>query len=416
MEGGRLSGIQPFHPDTIAAPYAFYEAMRAESPVYRVPGASYVCVSRDDLVREVVLDPATYSSNLVAVLLADPRGGARSVSIPGLGAGPEDVLALADPPVHAAQRKLASSALSMRSQRAYDDTIRELVTGCVDAALARGEIDFMHDLAEVVPMRLVLRLVGFDDGDHRRVKAWCDAAVALLGGVQSAEEMAANADAGLHLYGYVVREFRAARARGAPTDLVQALLDGVEGGSDARITEPQATSMLLQLLIAGSDSSASAMGSAMHRLAIDAELQASLRARPERVAGFVEEILRLESPFQGHFRITTRDTELGGVRLPKGTRVMLLWASANRDPQRFAEPERLDPERANARQHLAFGHGPHLCLGAHLARLEIAITVEEMLRRTSNIALGDGPVRHRPSVFTRTLEHLPLRLAPRHPG
>jgi cytochrome P450 len=287
------------------------------------------------------------------------------------------------------------------------------VTGRIGACLGRGEIDFMHEIAEVVPMRLILRLVGFDEGEHRRVKAWCDAAVALLGGVQSPEEMAANVDAGLCLYGYVVRELRSARGRGEPTPLVRALLDGAEGRGGARLTEAQVASMLLQLIIAGSDSSASAMGSALHRLATDTGLQSSLRERPDRIGGFVEEILRLESPFQGHFRVTTRDTDLAGVRLSKGTRVMLLWASANRDPERFPEPERLDPDRADARQHVAFGHGPHLCLGAHLARLEITITVAEMLRHTSAIALGEGPVRHRPSVFTRTLQHLPLRIAPR---
>ena len=396
--------LDPLHPDALADPYPLYARLRAEAPVHRVPGAGYVCVSRYEDVRAVALDPVTYSSNLVAILMHS-AGGARSISMPSFGAGPVDVLALADPPTHTAQRKLMTGAFSMRAQRARDDELREMVGECIDGLVAKRGGDYMHELAEVLPMRMVLRLTGLDERDHRRVKAMCDHAVALLGGVHTADGFAEHADGAIALYGYVTRQLE--KARGQPTD--SELLSAI---TSSNLSFAEGASILLQLLIAGSDSSASAMGSAMHRLATDAALQASLRASPALIPAFVEEVLRLEAPFQGHYRITTRDVTLGGVDLPRGTRLMLLWASANRDPARFASPDTLDLARDDARQHLTFGHGIHLCIGAHLARREIAIATEEMLRRTSSITLGEGTSAHRPSVFTRTRAHLPIRVEP----
>lgn len=404
-----LARFRPFAPSTLEDPHPFYEAVRNEKPVYRVPGADYYLVSRYEDVRTVTLDPETYSSNLVAILLAGGKGGVQSMKLPDLGVGPIDVLALVDPPVHAVHRKLASAAFSQRVQRGLDDDIRSIVTELLDAFVAKGGGDFMHEVAEVLPMRLVLRLVDLDESRHREVKRWCDHAISLLSGVNTPEQFAAHVEQGFALYSFCVREVRRLRREGTSSDLMRAMIDAIEGRSEAKLSEAEAISILLQILIAGSDSAASTMGSAMHHLVRDPALQARLRAEPERLPTFVEEVLRLESPFQGHFRLVTRDTELSGTRLPKGSRVLALWTSANRDAAKFPEPHRLDLDRANARHHMAFGYGPHLCLGAPLARREVAIAMEETLRRTTELGLGEGEVRHRPSVFTRTLEHLPIR-------
>ena len=174
-----IDGFDAFAPETLANPYAFYDTLRRKAPVYRVPGADYYCVSTYDLVREVALDTQTYSSNLVAILLASGRKGAKTWQLP-TGQGPVDVLAIEDPPVHTRHRKLATAALSSRFQKSLDDDIRAMVDELLAAALARGECEWMDDVANVVPMRIALRLVGFPEEDHRRVKFLCDHAVALL--------------------------------------------------------------------------------------------------------------------------------------------------------------------------------------------------------------------------------------------
>jgi cytochrome P450 len=258
-------------------------------------------------------------------------------------------------------------------------------------------------------MRIALRLVGFPEGDHRRVKFLCDHAVALLSGVNTPAQLAEHVDFGTELFAYVQRQFR--RHVRAPQDnLTGSLVRATRESGDDSLSEAEALSILLQILIAGSDSSASALGSCVARLAQDPALQASLRGAPAGIPAFVEEMLRLEAPFQGHFRVTTQPVSLGGVALPKGARLMLLWASANRDPARFEHPNELRPDRQGVRQHMTFGYGAHLCIGAHLARREIQIALAELLAGTAHFGPGRGDVVHRPSVFTRTLTSLPLQL------
>jgi cytochrome P450 len=134
------------------------------------------------------------------------------------------------------------------------------------------------------------------------------------------------------------------------------------------------------------------------------------------VPNLIEETIRLESPFQGHFRQTKVPVELHGEELPTNSRVMLLWASGNRDRRKWPEPDKIDLHRVGPRQHLGFGHGIHLCLGAPIGRMEGRIAMEQLLERTDWVELGDGEFPHRKSVFVRTLERLPVKVHPKKKG
>jgi cytochrome P450 len=148
-------------------------------------------------------------------------------------------------------------------------------------------------------------------------------------------------------------------------------------------------------------------------LAEDPSLQDALRAESNHLPVFIEEALRLESPFRGHFRIVTEDSTLGGVELPKGSRVMLMWGSANRDANAFSSPEACDLGRAHPKAHVGFGSGIHFCLGAPLARMESRIVLERLLARTKSFRLAPGSkTSHVPSLFVRRLEALDLQLDP----
>ncbi len=408
-----VDGHRPLSAESIANPYPFYASLRQKAPVYKVPGADYYCVASYELVREVALDMETYSSNLVAILLASGRRKARMMRLPGRDAGPVDVLAIQDPPVHTRHRKLATAALSSRFQKSLDDEILTMVDELLAPHLAAGTCEWMWQVANVIPMRIALRLVGFPEEDHEHVKRLCDHAVALLSGVNTPAEFAEHVEQGTVLFAYVRKQFNMHLAK--PGDnITGSLVHATKARGEDAMSEAEALSILLQILIAGSDSSASAMGSCVRRLVEDPTLQGRLRADPSLIPAFVEEVLRLEAPFQGHFRVTTRDVELGGVHLRKGTRLMLLWASANRDAAKFGDPDELQLGRKGLRQHMTFGYGAHLCLGAHLARREIQIAVGRLLETTLEVTTDEtsAPGRHRASVFTRTLETLPLRLVP----
>lgn len=141
----------------------------------------------------------------------------------------------------------------------------------------------------------------------------------------------------------------------------------------------------------------------------DSALQASLRKDPSEIAPFIEEALRLEAPFHGHFRVARKDTEVAGIPLPEGSRVMLLWSSANRDERQFSRAHAVDLAREKPKSHLSFGHGIHHCIGASLARLEATVAIETILSKTATLCLADdNDYRHVPSLFVRSLKRLQI--------
>jgi cytochrome P450 family 144 len=164
------------------------------------------------------------------------------------------------------------------------------------------------------------------------------------------------------------------------------------------------------LFSAGGESTASLIGSAANILATQPDIQAQLRARPDLLGAFLEETLRYEPPFRGHYRHVLHDTALGGVELKAGSRLLLLWGAANRDPAHFVDAGEFRLDRSGGKGHISFGKGAHFCVGAALARLEARIVIAELLRRTTWIEATETG-RWLPSLLVRRLEHLRLRVA-----
>jgi hypothetical protein len=236
---------------------------------------------------------------------------------------------------------------------------------------------------------------------------WSDAGVDLLSGVATPERMIECWEEMTKFLAYL----RAKQDDPEPGSVTADIAAAVGRGD---LSEREGVSLLLQLVIAGSESTASLVGSATLMLCEQSALQNSLRADPSRIPVFLEEALRLESPFRGHFRITTEDTTLGGVDIRKGSRVMLMWGSANRDGDAFPAAASLDLDRAHPKAHVGFGSGIHTCIGAPLARMESRVTIERLLSRTSSIAMARdaAPIRHVPSLFVRRVQRLELELDP----
>jgi len=394
--------FDPLGAETIQSPYRYYRALRDQAPIYRPPGFDYYCVSRFADIEQVVLDPETYSSNIVSILMASGEG-TQVLDLPSVDIGPVDVLAIQDPPRHGPQRRVVTRVLSRAHIRALEGEIRTQARSFLKPAFDAPQMDFMAQVAFPLPMAVVVDLLGLPQSDRKQIKVWCDHAVALLAGVNTPEDLQSHMMAGLGFHTYLTEQC----ARPPASQLMQALADAV---ARDELTHREWVSIAMQLLIAGSDSSASALGSGVALLAREPGLQEQLREHPERIEAFMEEVLRLETPFQGHFRVTTRDTELGGVAMPTGTRLMVLWASGNRDERAWSRPDDVILDRDRAGRHLAFGHGLHRCLGAALARLEGRVVLEELLAGTTGFELGSPAPRYRNSVFVRTLETLPLRL------
>jgi len=400
--------FDPFSAETIESPYAFYDALREEAPLFRPKGADCYYLSRYDDIKQVAMDPERFSSNIVAILLAGGSGRLSTFVPPRLPFAPPDVLAIQDPPEHRAQRKVVTKGLGKDFSKVIEPAVRALVDESLSDVLAQGEVDWMRSFAFRIPITLTLDILALPRDDALAVKSWADDSIALLSGVNTKWQLTKKILRGLRFVRWCRKQYEAAEARDPqPGYLMGALIDAVRDGTMER---SEAVATVLQIIIAGSDSSASLMGSMVRLLAQNPDVQEELRAHPELVPNFVEETIRLESPFQGHFRQTKVPVELHGETLPTGSRVMLLWASGNRDPRKWPAPDQLALHRAGPRHHLGFGHGIHLCLGAPIARMEGRIAIEELLRRTDWVQLGEGDFPHRRSVFVRTLERLPIRI------
>ncbi len=403
--------MDPFSPETVEDPFAFYAWLRREAPVFHLERAGYDVVSPYALVRDAALAVDDYSSNIVAVLTAHADSLPTLLDLTGMNPI-VDVLATVDPPRHAAQRRLANQAFSVERVGALEDDLRARATRLVDGALAAGSTDWLPAVAVALPMGTIVRLLGLPEGDLERLRAWSDATVATVNGFLDADGFTAAAMQAIELADYLRAHCAEAR-RGPRGDLVGEL-GGMVGTGPDDLSEDEVLSIVFQLFVAGNDSTTSLIASALRLLAANPALQAELRVRPERIPAFVEEVLRLESPFQGHFRVVRRDTVLGDRMLAAGSRVMLLWAAANRDETVFPNPDAVDLDRANLRNHLAFGIGIHHCIGATLARRQAQIALEVVLSRTAHVEPAwTTPPRHVPSFFVRRLTSLPVAARPR---
>ena len=388
----------------LASPYAAFEELRAAGPVHHQPSLDLYFVLDHGAIREVLDDPDTYSSHLVAVLQRMGDG----VSLPASDVIPAgaDVLAIADPPAHTAHRKLVQPTFSRREVQNLTEAIDDEVTSRMDAFVAGGGGDFMATVASPVPVRVISRILGLPEQDADRLVRWSDMAVELLGGLADADRLEVIFE---EIAGFMV--YLGERLDDGSAGVIGDVRGAVEGG---QLTRDEAVGLLAQLVAAGTESTTSLLGSSVRIMACDEELQSHLRADPGLIDDLIDESLRLESPFRGHFRVATCDATLGGTRIPAGGRLMLLWGAANRDPRRYEEPERFELGRPSGKGHLGFGRGIHFCLGAHLARLEAQRTIERLLQLTADIHLWAGHEdSYHPSLLIRRLENLFLSVTPR---
>lgn len=402
-----LDGLDVFDPEHIDDPYRLYAALREHAPVYRVPGTDFHLVSSWALVTEALGRPDDFSSNLTGVMVRQPDGPPVTFDMDG-GGRAVHVLATADDPAHALHRKLVLATLAKRI-RTLGPTVDALVDELWEAGLGPdGSFEWAGDLADKLPLALVASLIGLPREDVPRLLAWAYDSTELVGGVVTEDRLGRVVTSAAELAGYLQAKFTAAK-RDPQTDLLGVLAHACNEGA---LTDDVAVLVLVQLVGAGGESTAGLIAGGARILATRPELQDRLRRDPTLVDPFLDEALRLESPFRGHHRHVVADTTLGGVHLPAGSHVLLLWGAANRDPTAFENPDDVVLDRPNLKGHLAFGKGLHFCIGSALARMEALAALTVLLERTTSFTMADGAAWV-PSLLVRRHRSLPLRLNPR---
>lgn len=386
---------------TLDDPYACYAQLRVAGPVHRVAGTDFYLATTWDAVQEAVSRPEDFSSNLTATLVT--QGTQASTFDMGGVDTAGHVLATGDDPRHAHERKLVLPALVAKRIRALEPAIADIARQLWLDAAVDGHIEWMSAIGDRLPMTLVARLIGLPDDDVPQLVQWGYGSTELLSGVFDLEHIGTAVETSTQLAGYLYTKF--AEAQADPGD--DLLGDLARAVADGAIATEVAVLMLIQLVGAGGESTAGLMGNAARLLATQPDVQEQVRNDPQLVPALLEETLRLESPFRNHHRHIRTDTTLAGVPLPKDGHLLLLWGSANRDPAAFDDPDQLQLDRPNLRNHLAFGKGLHFCVGAALARTEARIGITTLLEATNWFELADA--EWVPSLMVRRHRRLELR-------
>jgi cytochrome P450 len=322
-----------------------------------------------------------------------------------------DTLVSNDPPSHTRYRKLVDRTFTAGRVRQMEEYMVEVVSELIDGFIDRDRIKVMGDFAIPVPMYVIADQLGVPRSDRDRFKDWSDAAVEPLGLLISDERKIECAKRAVEMQHYFVKVFED-RRKNPRDDIISDLVTKEIDGKPLDI--PELLSVLNQLLVAGNETTTSAIGASIVRLAQEPELVEHLVAEPEKCDNFAEEILRHESPVQGLFRMTREDVEVSGVKIPKGSLVNLRYGSANRDERKYECPDDFNVDRKNASSHLAFGAGIHHCIGAQLARREIAIAVRELTARLKDIRISEpDKLSHTPSVILRGLNEFEIEFSKR---
>lgn len=401
----------PFEGAFLEDPYRFYAQSLNDEPLFYSPDIDYWVVSRYDDVKAIFQDPATWSAaiTLSAVTPMSPRVLQR-LRESGFRMNP--VLTNLDPPDHARIRKHATNAFSTRHVANAEPWIRALADQFIDVMLAKPpgsdglhHADIVREFAYDLPAHVGMRFVGVPDDRVPDVKAWTANRVRLTWGRCSEEDQWHEVEGLIAMWKFCEEHVAAMMAHDTDSFLGDLVRFHRENPTGLTINEIE--SMLFTMLVAGHETTSNVLASAMQTLLIDRGLWERLVNEPAIIPQAVEEMLRYRPSVTSWRRVATRDVELYGQTIPKGSRMLLLLAAANHDPRHFPEPETVDLCRANARQHFAFGHGVHLCVGAGLARLELRIFLEQLTARIPALEIDrEQRFDYAPSISFRGPSHV----------
>ncbi len=366
--------------------------LRDHDPVHWDDAGQVWGISRYDDVKAVATNPQTFSN----------AGGIRPDT------GPIAMMIDMDDPEHLRRRKLVNKGFTPQRVRDLEPRIVEVVDGLIDQVAERGECDFVADIAAWLPLVMIGDALGVEPEDHPTLLQWSDDLMRGQGQTDDALVTAmANAFEGY--VGYIVGVIE--DRRGCPRDdlmsvLVHAEIDGDKLDDDALIHES------LLILIGGDETTRHVISGGMYQLLADRSRYERLLADRSLIGSAVEESLRWVSPIKNMARTATRDVELHGKTIREGQKLLLLYPSANRDSAQFTDPMTFDIARS-PNDHVAFGFGPHFCLGAALARLELNVAFERVLERLPDIRLADGAEPElRPASFVSGYESMPVEFTP----
>jgi len=381
--------------------HEIFAELRRTEPVYwqEIPDeAGYWAVLRHADLCAVAKDPAIFSAEEMGVVLEDPE--------PEQLAQSRNMMLMMDPPRHGEHRRPLVGSFKARAIGQMQDQVRSICRSILDQVPADGNVEFVHDVAAMLPNQVVGELMGLPPEDGEKIRRWAEESTSAQDPELAATDVPQGMTGMTGMAMYAIE--LAARRREEPPreDLTSLILAGDFGHGP--MTDVEFASFFVQLVTAGNDTTKTMLSSGLHALLDHPDQLAELRADRSLIPGAVEEILRYANPLHYFRRTALRDTEIGGQAIAAGDKIAMMYTSANRDEAAFENPQHFDIHRS-PNPHLSFGIASHFCLGVHLARLEGRVFFEELLDRFPTIT-QTGPARRVRSNLNNGLKELPVRL------
>jgi cytochrome P450 len=406
-------------------PYHAYQLLRDEAPVWIDPVTGFYVVTRFEDLRKILLDTTNYSSDMRSGQgnSREQLDAGRAMRMRALyeekGWVPGATLAGRDDPNHKQMRAMFNEAFKPKKIEAMDSFVRDTAYKLIDAFVDDGHCDWISQYAVPLPLIVIGRQMGVPEADIWKIKAWTDAWVQRLGMMQTEEEEKWSVEMEIEAQHYFQAIFE--RLRKEPDDtLLSEMVNRVipEWGRPLDDNELHAETMA-DTFVGGSETTTNAIGYGIKLLIENPAVWDKLKSAPEKyLRTFCEEVIRLEGPVQGLFRMAAEDIELHGVKIPKGAMVNVRYAAANRDEREFDCPADIDLERKKPGRHLGFGSGIHHCLGAPLARREMFWAFQALIDRVDNLrfATGKNDFEVAPNFALRAMKELHIEFDAKAPG
>jgi cytochrome P450 len=402
-----------FDEKVLNCPYDFYKTLQEQAPVYQLPDTNIFMVTRHSDIKKLLKDTETYSNDF-SHLLVGPVPAPEVTAVYAQGWMPVDTMITADPPRHKTYRTLVNKVFTRSRVQQMEDYMKQIVHELIDNFIDKGECDFIQEFTTPLPVYVIADQLGVPRKDLKDFKRWSDSFARRLSQLATPEEEMEDAQNILAFQLYfadIVAQRREQPTDDMISDLVKTTIKDPDNGEERPLNMEELQSVLQQLMVAGNETTTSAITGGMVSLIRNPEQLKQLQENPDMIPNAVEEILRMESPSAGLWRAVKKDSEIHGVKIPAGSLLMLRYHAANRDGELFEQPNEIDVARGNADDHIAFGQGIHFCPGAMLARKEMEVAFIALLSRLTNFQLDEqqSDLNYWPNIVLRGLKGVHLR-------
>ena len=407
----KLKDVNIFDPELMGCPHSYFKKLRDEAPVFQDPTTGIFQVSKHELICQVARDAELFSNQFGAVQRSGGQEYPQEAAdiLINEGYPPVDTMLTADPPRHTRYRSLVDKAFAPKRVSELGPNIDEKINFIIDQFYDSGKCEVTTQISKQLPIRVIAEQLGVPMDDYDKFSNWSDAFVAQLSGTSSPEEHIEIAKKLVQFQQYFANKLDEREDNDSDdilSDLANLTFED-DDGVNRKLEKSEQLSIIQQLLVAGNATTAHSISEAIYLLIANPDQMDLVLNDYKLIPNMVEESLRLLTPTNNMWRIATADTELGGVKIPKNSLIIIRYGSGNRDEDLFENPDKFDVTRKNSRRHVAFGQGIHVCIGMNLARKEMYTAFPIILDRLKNMRFGeDNDFVYSPNVLLRGLNKL----------